>query len=295
MRFSRPFAAALVAMTCLSLAPAATAAQRQPARSQELHDQAVVNTGERADEIRQSLDDMLKQYPPSLPRVLRMDPTLMDNPGYLQSYPALAAFLSQHPEVKHNPAYFFEEYSDGGGRNYVQTPQDRAIQMWRSTIEGFSIAAMIATVVGGLVWLIKTFVEHRRWARMSKVQTEVHTKLLDRFSSNEELLAYIQTPAGRRFLESAPISIDSPRAISAPLGRILWSAQAGAVLTVLGIGIEIVAQQAIEDVGGPMSALGAVIIALGVGFVVSAVLAYMLSRRFGLVNHPDAPASEPRG
>jgi hypothetical protein len=67
------------------------------------------------------------------------------------------------------------------------------------------------------------------------------------------------------------------------------------VLTVLGIGIEIVSRRTIEDVGAPMSALGAVIIALGIGFVISAFLAYTLSRRFGLVNQPDASASEPRG
>ena len=39
------------------------------------------------------------------------------------------------------------------------------------------------------------------------MQYQVHNKLLDRFTSNEDLLAYVQTPAGRRFLESAPIPL----------------------------------------------------------------------------------------
>jgi hypothetical protein len=166
--------------------------------------------------------------------------------------------------------------------------------MWGRAIEGFTIGAVVLTIAGGLFWLIKTMIEHRRWSRLSKIQTDVHNKLLDRFTSNEDLLAYIQTPAGRKFLESAPIPMDSPRSISAPVGRILWSAQAGAVLTVLGLGFEVVAESAVEEISGPVAAMGAVVIALGIGFLVSAVLAYLLSKRFGLMHH-EAPAQEIRG
>jgi hypothetical protein len=119
--------------------------------------------------------------------------------------------------------------------------------------------------------------------------------VLDRMQSNEDLLAYIQTPAGKRFLESAPIPMDSPRSIGAPLGRILWSAQAGAVLTVLGIGIEVVSSKAIEDVAPPLAAMGAVVIALGIGFLVSAALAYFLTRRFGLLTEAGPASPEARG
>jgi len=219
-----------------------------------------------------------------------MDPTLLDNPNYLQPYPVLSNFLAQHPEIKHNPAYFLQSYAENNN-SYRETPQDRAIQMWRSTIEGFTIGTVVLVLVSGLLWLIKTLVDQRRWSRLSKIQTDVHTKILDRISSNEELLAYIQTPAGKKFLESAPINVDAPKSISAPLGRILWSAQAGAVLTVLGAGISLVSRTAVEEVAGPLGALGAVIIALGVGFLVSAFLAYTLTRRFNLM--PDRNETAP--
>ena len=248
-----------------------------------------------ADETRNKLDDLLRQYPPSLARVLSLDPTLLDNAAYLEPYPELTAFLNAHPEVKHNPGYFLANF-EANFRNapYRLTPQDRAIDMWNRAIEGFTIGAVVLTIAGGLFWLIKTMIEHRRWSRLSKIQTDVHTKLLDRFTSNEDLLAYIQTPAGRKFLESAPIPLDSPRAISAPVGRILWSAQAGAVLLVLGIGFEIVAQTSVEELAGPIAAMGVVVIALGMGFLIAAVLAYLLSRRFGLMN-AEASVHESRG
>ena len=301
MRFSRPFAFVLAALASVSLASPALARQtRESARElpptlqpRDRTNVTAVTTLD-AEETRRQLEDVLRAYPPSLPRIMRMDPTLLNNEAYLQPYPALAAFLTQHPEIKHNPQYFLAQYGSDGNQYYRSTPQDRAIDMWRSTIEGFTIGTVILAIASGVIWLVKSLIDHRRWSRLSKVQTEVHTKLLDRFSSNEDLLAYIQTPAGRKFLESAPINISAPQALSAPLGRILWSAQAGAVLTVLGLGILLVSQTAIEEVSPPLAAMGAVVIALGIGFLVSASLAYSLTRRFGLMTGPDT-TPEARG
>jgi hypothetical protein len=167
--------------------------------------------------------------------------------------------------------------------------------MWDKVMDGFMIVFFFCACFGGVIWLIRTAIEHRRWIRVSKIQTDVHTKLMDRFTGNEELLSYIQTPAGRRFLESAPIPLDSPRAVSAPVGRILWSMQLGAVLTVAGIGIEIVAARAIAEVAQPVAAVGIFVIAIGVGFLISSVLAYGVSRRLGLLGAPDDAVAETRG
>lgn len=289
-------AAALV-LACVLAAPVpAGASQRTPAREPApapaaASEQPALPTQD-ARETRNALERLLEQYPPSLARVLRLDPTLLQNQDYLRPYAALAAFLAQHPDVVHNPSYFFARYGD---QSYgPQDPKERAFAIWDKTIEGFMITLVFTSIFGGIVWLIKTAVDHRRWAKLTKIQSDVHTKLLDRFASNEDLLAYIQTPAGRHFLESTPIAIDSPRALNAPLGRILWSTQIGAVLAVAGIGIEIVAARAIEEVSQPLSAIGVIVIALGIGFGISAVIAYLMSRRLGLLG-PASPAMEPRG
>ncbi len=55
-------------------------------------------------------NDMLNQYPPSVREVLRIDPTLLYRPDYLATYPVLAAFLEQHPEIAHNPGFFLGEW-----------------------------------------------------------------------------------------------------------------------------------------------------------------------------------------
>jgi hypothetical protein len=288
-----PIAAA--ALMVLTLVPPAAAQPRRPAESPAASaPSSAAATTQSADETRRELEELLRQYPPSLGRVLRLDSTLLGNQAYLQPYPALAAFLAQHPEVAHNVGYFLAEFDNGGDRRNGLTAQDRAVDMWRNAIEGFTIGTVMLVIGAGILWLIRTLIDHRRWSRLSKIQTEVHNKLLDRFTANEDLLAYIQTPAGRRFLESAPIPIDSPRAINAPLGRILWSAQAGAVLTVLGVGVSLVSRTTLDEVAAPLGAFGVVIIALGLGFIVSAFLAYTLTRRFGLLADPNG-TQESRG
>jgi hypothetical protein len=299
-------AAAIALITALSVTQTTFAAQRQPARSQaETIPPTLISrdsqtpagrppAGPQSDarDTKQELERILDQYPPSLGRVLRLDPTLLTNADYLQPYPALAGFLTQHPDVAHNPSYYFSNVSFEGSF-YREDPKDRVFNMWRNAMQGFFMVMIFAAVGAALAWLIKTVIDHRRWSRLSKIQTDVHYKLLDRFNSNEDLLSYMQTPAGRRFFEAGPMPTDPPRAISAPIGRILWSTQVGAVLTLAGIGVEIVAANAIEDVGQPLSAIGVVVIALGIGFLISAVMAYVLSRRLGLLGG-ETPAVEPR-
>ncbi len=240
-----------------------------------------------AEQTRRDFTDVLGKYPPSLARVLKLDPTLMTNQAYLAPYPGLAAFLAQHPEVAHNPGFFLERISAGGG--YNSDPRSQGQQDFMSLVGDFTAFLVFIVVTGVLVWLIRLFVDHRRWNRLSKIQTDVHTKLLDRFSSNEDLLAYIQTPAGRRFLESAPIPLhDESRPLGAPFARILWSVQAGIVLAIAGVGVLFVSSQFVDEPSQFFFVVGVVTLALGAGFIVSAVAAYALSQRLGLLEKPAA-------
>ena len=132
---------------------------------------------------------------------------------------------------------------------------------------------------------------------MAKLQADVHTKLLDRFTANEDLLAYIQSPAGAKFLESSPIALDAaPRSVGAPLGRILWSVQGGVVLMAGGVGLQVVSSQVTDGASQPLHALGVLGIALGVGFVISAIVSYVISQRLGLIEPATAaPRAEMPG
>jgi hypothetical protein len=274
-----------------SLAIPVAAAQRPAGQAGRPGEQIVqppvaLSDEQNADQTRERLYQLLENYPPTLGRVLKLDPSLLKNPEYLAPYPSLATFLGQHPEVAHNPDYFLERVRID--RSTSLDPRATAREQLNDLLAGFASFLVFLVVTGVLIWLIRMIVTHRRWNRMSKVQFETHAKLLDRFTSNEDLMAYIQTPAGRRFLESAPIPLqdEAPRAIAAPLSRILWSVQAGVVLAIAGLGLLYVSSQFIDELSHFFMVIGVLTIALGAGFIMSAVAAYVLSRRLGLLEPP---------
>lgn len=239
-------------------------------------------------EVRSELYAILRRLPPEVAKVLKLDPTLWSNPSYMANYPTLQAFVAKHPEVAHNPRFFLED---------VWLPNDPiprtpSLELWDDFMEGITIFFVVGSIAFALGWLIRTILHHRRWSRLARVQTEVHTKLLDRFASNEELMAYINTTAGKRFLEAAPIPVQEPapsqQQISAPINRVLWSMQAGLILGAAGVGMLVVSWIAEKDVASALSGFGVLGIAVGIGFIASAAISLVLSKRLGLWSPPGS-------
>ena len=248
-----------------------------------------------ASQTRERFRAVLRQYPPSLAEVLRLDPSLLTDERYLAPYPSVRAFLADHPEIARNASFFVGENWMNWTRN---TPSAMRFQLIAGMFAGLAGLVGVIALLFVIAWVTRLLVEHRRWWRVSKVQTDVHNKLLDRFTSNEDLLAYIQTPAGRRFLESAPITVEgAPRSIGAPIARILWSVQAGTVVALVGAGLLVVSGRIASDTTGfadvsPfLFVIAGVLVATGLGFLLSALIAYGLSRRLGLLEPASTSAS----
>jgi hypothetical protein len=272
---------------------AQTSAAPPPPAPVEARGQVVVLGDNNASETRARLQEILRQHPPSLSTVLRLDPSLLTTESYMTPYPALAAFVAQHPEIARNPSFFLGAPTYGFDRD--ESPERYRSRVAESMITSMIVLTGLLTLLGVVTWLIKSAIDHRRWLRQSKIQTEAHNKLFDRLTSNEDLLAYIQTPAGRRFLESAPLQTEGYAVpTGAPVTRILWSVQAGAVASMIGFGFLFVSSRFASDTSGFAEAspalflVGCVITAAGIGFVLSAVAAFLLSRRLGLLPAPES-------
>jgi len=234
-----------------------------------------------ARETRDRLHEVLDQYSPAVAQVLRLDPSLMTNPDYLAPYPKLVAFLAEHPEVAHGPVFFLGEARLNG----ADGNRKQALDALESILAGMGLFLAFLTMVSVVIWLVRAGIEYRRWLRATRIQTDAHMKLVDRLASNDDLLNYMQSAAGQRFLSSTPVAIDaSPQAVSAPLNRILWSVQAGVVLTASGIGLWFARFNVIDEAAQALYVIAILTIALGVGFVVSALLSYGLSRQLGLLD-----------
>ena len=247
-----------------------------------------------APDTQQRLQQLLQQYPPSLGRVISLDPTLLTNETYLETYPALATFLAQHPEIAHNPGYFLGQFRDYQRYDY-NDPKVAAIRQIGEMMGGVAALIVFLTVVATITWIIRTVMEHRKWQRMSKTHVDTHTRLMERMTSNDDLIAYMQSPAGQRFLNAAPIPVEGGRSLSAPFGRILWSLQAGVVVAFLGAALifasaRFAGSDLLNEAELPLFAMGASAIAIGAGFFISSFMAYGLSRRLGLFpTQPGAP------
>jgi hypothetical protein len=229
-------------------------------------------------QTQQDLWMVMRQYPPAVGEILQRDPSLLSKPDYMSAYPALSAFVEAHPDIMRNPGFYFGSYEFR-----ERTAGDRAVNMIGEVFTGLAVGTLFLGVASVFVWLVRTVVDHRRWLRTSKVQVEMHTKLLDRLTTNEDLMAYAQSPAGSRFLESAPIALDAETRASAPISRIIWSMQAGIVLMALGGGLFLVQASAIDEVRQALNVIQAIVGSVGAGLLVSAVAAYVVSGRLGIL------------
>ena len=288
----------MFAVLCLSAAPAPVCAQRasaavaqsgSPAGTPRAPATAVVPlspvTEQRADETRNQLNELLQELPPAVREVLQREPALLANDDYLAPYPRLAAFAAAHPEIARAPGYFL-------GEPHRNERDDSGTWMWRELMTSISVGFLLLGAGLGFGWIVRTALDHRRWQRVSKVQVETHSKLLDRMTSSDDLRAYMESPAGRQFLESAPIALDGRSTpLGAPVSRILWSMQVGVVALFLGIALQFVSRGVIDDAAQPLRVLGVLVTAIGGGFLISAALSYALSRKLGLLRGVDAPAA----
>jgi hypothetical protein len=223
--------------------------------------------------VRDQFTSLVHNSAPDLAKVLALQPNLLSNAEFMAAYPEVARFVAEHPEVKSRPRFFLAQFAD---QPYRQGPIEQIME---------PLAAMfgILFVALALSWLLRTWIEQRRWNKLSKTQAEVHNKILDRFGTSAELMEYIKTPAGTKFLESAPIPLRAERpAQSAPYSRVVLSIQAGVIVAAAALGMLLVSLRYSDDSGEGLFALGAIALCIGAGFIGSALVTLFLSRRLGL-------------
>src|SRR5579863_1328413 len=237
----------------------------------------------------------LLRLSPTLTTVVSHDPSLLSNQEYVaRNNPQLAAFLAAHPEVARNPEFYLFshlKHEDGQADEALERavwPDVYRSQPVQSSFERiWGDAVPLLAFACGLVAifvLARMFVENRRWSRIFKLQSEVHGKLIDKFTSNQELASYMETEAGRKFLEAAPIplGIGQDRRMPSAVARILTPLQAGIVMVLLGIGL-LSLRHAGPDMDEPMLVFGTVVLMPGIGFIISAGVSWLLAAKLGMM------------
>ena len=137
-------------------------------------------------------------------------------------------------------------------------------------------------------WIMKLYLGYRQQIKISQLQADMQNRLMDKFGSSQEMMEYLGSEAGERFMKSATIERGSP------YGKILGSIQSGVILTLAGV-----AALAFRAELGPgdeaalsFAFLGMLFLALGLGFLISSLAAYLLSKKWGVINGAGGRAGE---
>src|SRR5262245_40841538 len=92
-------------MSGMMLAVALTAGA-QGAAAQTAAAPKTVSEAQSATDVRREFVEVMRKYPPAVARVLKLDPSLLNNDAYLAPYPILVAYLAQHPDIRRNPSFY---------------------------------------------------------------------------------------------------------------------------------------------------------------------------------------------
>jgi hypothetical protein len=143
--------------------------------------------------------------------------------------------------------------------------------------DGFLVPLVIFGTIGWVSWTISTNIRRSHAARGV---AQLHSKLLDKCAASQDLVAYLESETGRKFLDSA--STESAN----PSGRILNAIQAGAIVLFIGIAELIVRMTVLNtDEDHFLLVSGAIALAVGIGFLISAATSFVLCKSWGLL-HP---------
>jgi len=156
----------------------------------------------------------LLRVSPTLTTVVAHDPSLLSNQDYVaRNNPQLAEFLTAHPEVRATRLLPLQPFAGrqrtrlGAGTRSLAGCYSRARESppVSGTVERPAASVGLCGLPSGSPLEHSGHLGESPLGRIFKLQSEVHGRLIDKFSSNQELALYMETEAGKRFLEAAPI------------------------------------------------------------------------------------------
>jgi len=133
-----------------------------------------------------------------------------------------------------------------------------------------------AVVLFGVMgWILTAIPNAIRRYKVAQLQSELQTKLIDKFTSGAELATYMQSDAGRKFVDALTFEATSP------VDRILGALQVGLVLMAAG-GALIYSSYKLPETD--IMVLGPLSLCVGAAFILSAAVSYVFSKSAGLLD-----------
>jgi hypothetical protein len=164
------------------------------------------------------------------------------------------------------------------------------------TVNGIlnTVSAVVigSTIIISSAWVITSIVASMRQRANTRTRTEVYNRLIDKFASAPELVEFLKSDAGLRFIEEQAVEP------SQPLAKILGSIRLGVSLALVGLGMLLVGNIWSNELGNDLYIVlalgGTVALTAGLGFIIAAAVSYKLCRTWGLIPGVEAEGHSSR-
>ena len=140
-----------------------------------------------------------------------------------------------------------------------------------------SVGFYLAAILG--IWIVS-----RARSQRAEIHAQVQQKLIDRFQSAPELIEFLQSAPGQKFVSG----IDTmPRMMTRE--RILGGVSKAIIFSTIGIGF--LALCINPDIRNEfLEFVGAMMVAIGIGYLIATFVSIKLGRSMGLINGNHKPA-----
>lgn len=144
--------------------------------------------------------------------------------------------------------------------------------------EAITMVIVMPTMFVIFGWAFKTALDFLHKQRLVKLHYGLQDKLLEKLGNSPEAMEYLKSDAGEKMFAL----LHKERAN--PYSRILTALQAGAVLSLLGIGFIFLRNLVPQEGSEAFIVVGVLGLCLGLGFLASSGAAYFFSKSWGLIN-----------
>lgn len=138
--------------------------------------------------------------------------------------------------------------------------------------EDIALIIIIPIMMLFWAWVVWVILEWRKIRHKSVLQS----KIVDKFSTAQELNDFLQSQEGNKFLDFLKFNGFAPR------DKILSSLTRGVILSFLGIALIIIGQIFPEEMR-IISAFGIAVFALALGYLISTFISYKLIKKWGII------------
>ena len=118
------------------------------------------------------------------------------------------------------------------------------------------------------------------WLRRQHVRliVEFNNRVLEKLGSMREFSDFLHSDGGERLMRV----LTSERGSTGPRERILAAVQSGVVFVALGFGLLFVAWRTSSDAHDVLSVIGAIVLSLGVGLMLSSAASFWVAKNLGM-------------